>query len=274
MARFLALLSLVWLLSGILAIYLPWRNWIKMPTETSARLEEIRNLGELAITPIVEPKGFIGGWFQGGKIEAGLLFGAIVFGLHAIGLIWAENTQQAGFILVFIAMLWTLLASWQLQRALLADNALEIARVEAGLDEDVDIAYSDDDSTAGLLVDNKTGIRGRPDQIIIVEGEFIPVEQKTGKIPHKPHKSHEIQLLAYLHLVEFTTNRAPPYGVLRYGNDNLHTIDWDEKGKKRLYASTKEIQRLMVQGGAERNHNRPGKCENCSRRYACDSSLV
>lgn len=274
MARFLALLSLVWLLAGILAIYLPWRNWIKMPTETSARLEEIRNLGELAITPIVEPQGFIGGWFRGGKIEAGLLFGAIVFGLHAIGLIWAKNTQQAGFILVFIAMLWTLLASWQLQRALLADNALEIARVEAGLDEDVDIAYSDDDSTAGLLVDNKTGIRGRPDQITIVEGEFIPVEQKTGKIPHKPHKSHEIQLLAYLHLVESTTGRAPPYGVLRYGNDNLHTIDWDEMGKKRLYASTKEIQRLMVQGGAERNHNRPGKCENCSRRYACDSSLV
>jgi CRISPR-associated exonuclease Cas4 len=222
----------------------------------------------------VEPLGFIGGWFQGGKVEAGLLFGSIIFGLHAIGLIWAQNTQQAGFILIVIAMLWTLLASWQLQRALLADNALEIARVEAGLDEDVDVAYSDDDSTAGLLIDNKTGIRGRPDQITIVDGEFIPVEQKTGKIPNKPHKSHEIQLLAYLHLVESTTGRAPPYGVLRYGTDNLHTIDWDDKGKKRLISSTKEIQRLMVQGGAERNHNRPGKCENCSRRYACDSSLV
>jgi len=274
MARYLALLSVVWLLSGILAIYLPWRNWIKMPTETTARLEEIRSLGELAISPVVEPMGFIGGWFQGGKVEAGLLFGSIVIGLHAIGLIWAENTQQAGFILVLIAMLWTLLASWQLQRALLADNALEIARVEAGLEEDVDVAYSDDDSTAGLLVDDETGIRGRPDQITIVDGEFIPVEQKTGKIPNKPHKSHEIQLLAYLHLVESTTNRTPPYGVLRYGNDNLHTIAWDDKAKKRLYSSTKEIQRLMVQGGAERNHNRPGKCEHCSRRYACDVSLV
>jgi hypothetical protein len=31
---------------------------------------------------------------------------------------------------------------------------------------------------------------------------------------------------------------------------------------------------LMTEGGAERNHNRKGKCESCSRRYACDSRLV
>ena len=273
-SRYLSILSVVWLIAALLAIYLPWRKWIDLPIEKSPELRDLKNLDEVAIPRTLQPYGFIGGWRQGGRVEAGLLMGATIFGLHAIGLMWAEDKEQAGFILVTVAMIWTLLASWQLQRALLADNALEVARINAGLDENTDVAYSDDEATAGLLVDDLSGLRGRPDQIVIVDGEFIPVEQKTGKIPEKPHKSHKIQLLAYLHLVESTTGRKPPYGVLKYGSENLHTIDWNEENEHQLFSAVKEVQRLMVQGGAERNHNRKGKCESCSRRYACDSSLV
>ena len=273
-SRYLSILSVVWLIAGLLAIYLPWRKWINLPIEKSPELQDLKNLDEVAIPRTLEPYGFIGGWRQGGRVEAGLLMGATIFGLHAIGLMWAEDKEQAGFILVTVAMIWTLLASWQLQRALLADNALEVARINAGLDENTDVAYSDDEATAGLLVDDLSGLRGRPDQIVIVDGEFIPVEQKTGKIPERPHKSHKMQLLAYLHLVESTTGRKPPYGVLKYGSENLHTVDWNEENEHQLFSAVKEVQRLMVQGGAERNHNRKGKCESCSRRYACDSSLV
>ena len=273
-SRYLSILSVVWLIAALLAIYLPWRKWINLPIEKSPELQDLKNLDEVAIPRTLQPYGFIGGWRQGGRVEAGLLMGATIFGLHAIGLMWAEDKEQAGFILVTVAMIWTLLASWQLQRALLADNALEVARINAGLDENTDVAYSDDEATAGLLVDDLSGLRGRPDQIVIVDGEFIPVEQKTGKIPEKPHKSHKMQLLAYLHLVESTTGRNPPYCVLKYGSENLHTIDWNDENEHQLFSAVKEVQRLMVQGGAERNHNRKGKCESCSRRYACDSSLV
>lgn len=273
-ARYLTLLAIVWLLVGLVAVYLPWRKWLDIPIQRTDDFNEIKSLDDTIIPHTFQPYGFIGGWGQGGKVEAGLLMGATIFGLHAIGLTWAGNKEQAGFILVAMAMLWTLLASWQLQRALLADNALEVARMEAGIESEVEVTYSDDDSKAGLLVDEFSGLRGRPDQIVIVDGEFIPVEQKTGKIPKSPHKSHKIQLLAYLHLVESTTGLKPPYGVLRYGNENLHSIDWNDSSKHLLFSAVKEVQRLMTQGGAERNHNRKGKCESCSRRYACDSSLV
>ena len=187
-SRYLWILSVIWLIAGLLAIYLPWRKWINLPIENSPELQDLKNLDEVAIPRTLEPYGFIGGWKQGGRVEAGLLMGATIFGLHAIGLMWAEDKEQAGFILVTVAMIWTLLASWQLQRALLADNALEVARINAGLDENTDVAYSDDEATAGLLADDLSGLRGRPDQIVIVDGEFIPVEQKTGKIPERPHK--------------------------------------------------------------------------------------
>ena len=104
-----------------------------------------------------QPLGFLGGWGEGGRVEAGLLFGAMICMLHAIGLTWAENRSQAGFILAVLAMIWTLLASWQLQKALLADNELE-TQIRCRNDDKMDVAYSDDEESAGLLKDDETGL--------------------------------------------------------------------------------------------------------------------
>jgi len=272
-SKYLTMLALTWLIVAIFAIYLPWRKFFKMSVN-KGEYNEIKNFDETVIPYTFQPLGFLGGWGEGGRVEAGLLFGAIICILHAIGLTYAQNKQQAGFILAVVAMLWTLMASWQLQRALMVDNELEIAKIDAGIKENMDVSYSDDDETAGLLKDDETGLRGRPDQIVIVDGEFIPMEQKTGKIPEKPHDSHKYQLLAYVHLVEKTTGNKPPYGVIKYGEDNLHQIFWNDENYQSLMDLTKEIQDRMVNGGAKRNHERIGKCQNCSRRYACESSLA
>lgn len=273
MARYLALWSVTTLIAGLIAISVPWRSWIgineTVPRQKTKFLEERDDLQQFW-----EPKGFIGGWFEAGRVEASLLFGSIVLGLHAIALAAADNRDQATFILFITAMAWTLAASWQLQRVLLSDTALQTMKKDIDIEEDAEIAYSDNDVDSNLLVDEKLGLRGRPDQIVIVDGEFIPVEQKTGKVPKNPHSSHRMQLLAYLHLVEKSTTKSSPYGVLRYGSENLHQIPWTVNAKKELREAVSEIQRLMVEGGAVRNHERPGKCRNCSRRYACDDSLV
>ena len=273
-ARYLALWAFSLLVTSIVAVYLPWREWIGWTNTIAKSKLNFENTNDGSIEDVFEPQGFIGGWFEAGRFEAGLLFSAIALALHSIALVGAENKTQAGFLLAVVAMAWTLLASWQLQKALLADNALQIAREIAGLKENTEIAYSDDEETTSILEDPITGLRGRPDQIVIVDGEFIPVEQKTGRIPKSPHRSHKMQVLAYLHLVEINTKRPTPYGVLRYGNENLHQIPWDQENKETLFNAIAEVQRLMVQGDAKRNHNRPGKCNNCSRNYACPDVLT
>ena len=273
LARYLALWALVLLIAGLIATYLPWRRWLgwnETVAETRSRI--IKDYDE--IQPVFEGPNFIGGWFEAGRTEVSLFFGAIVLVLHAIALAGADNRSQATFILFLTAMGWTLAASWQLQRVLLSENALELVRKDVDLDQAADVAYSDDDASTNLLIDKETGLRGRPDQIVIVDGEFIPVEQKTGKVPVKPHQSHRMQVLAYLHLVEVSTKKSSPYGVIRYGKENLHQIDWTGAAKQELFSAISEVQRLMVEGGAKRNHERPGKCRNCSRRYACSESLV
>ena len=273
MAKILSMWSVSFLGAAILSIVVPWRNWLNMEPTNSEIETRSKSFEATGLEPTWNPIGFLGGWFSGGKTEAGLLLSTIVIGLHAIALAAADNRTQAGFILVVTAFVWTFIATWQLQKSLFAENEMIANRNRAGLEEGTDIVYSDDDKSSGLLQDTKTGLRGRPDQIIIIDGEFIPVEQKTGRVPKKPHQSHRVQLLAYISLVETSTKKAPPYGVLKYGEEDAHQVFWDKHAKELLHSSIKEVQKLMVEGGAKRNHEREGKCRNCSRRHACEQSL-
>ena len=273
-AKILSMWSVSCLIAAVLSIALPWRNWFKIEHSIKEIREMKNRFASTGLEPTWSPIGFLGGWFSAGKTEAGLLLATILIGIHAIALVAAEDRNQAGFILIVIAFIWTFFATWQLQRSLKAESQMVINREKAGLQEGAELVYSDDDETTDLLIDEVSGLRGRPDQIVIIDGEFIPVEQKTGKIPKKPHQSHRLQLLAYVSLVETSTMKSPPYGLLRYGEQDLHQIFWDEHGKQHLRESIIEVQRLMSEGGAKRNHQREGKCRNCSRRYACSESLV
>tara|TARA_Y100000766_G_scaffold38193_2_gene27963 strand:+ start:12962 stop:14131 length:1170 start_codon:yes stop_codon:yes gene_type:complete len=273
-AKILSMWSVSCLIAAVLSIALPWRNWFKIEHSIKEIREMKNRFASTGLEPTWSPIGFLGGWFSAGKTEAGLLLATILIGIHAIALVAAEDRNQAGFILIVIAFIWTFFATWQLQRSLKAESQMVINREKAGLQEGAELVYSDDDETTDLLIDEVSGLRGRPDQIVIIDGEFIPVEQKTGKIPKKPHQSHRLQLLAYVSLVETSTKKSPPYGLLRYGEQDLHQIFWDEHGKQHLRESIIEVQRLMSEGGAKRNHQREGKCRNCSRRYACSESLV
>lgn len=273
LAKILSMWSVSFLAAAILSIVIPWRNWLNMEPTVSEIETLSKNFESTGLKPTWNPIGFLGGWFSGGKTEAGLLLATIVIGLHAIGLAAADNRSQAGFILVVTAFVWTFLATWQLQKSLFAENEMIEKRGRAGLDEDTQLVYSDDDESSGLLRDEETGLRGRPDQIVIIDGEFIPVEQKTGRVPKKPHQSHRVQLLAYISLVETNTKKSPPYGILKYGEEDVHQVFWDQHAKNSLLTSIKKVQKLMVEGGAKRNHEREGKCRNCSRRHACEQSL-
>ena len=168
---------------------------------------------------------------------------------------------------------WLILSSSQLHRVLRSIAAREKLSIELGIDYSTKINYSDDSKDSSILSDEEIGLRGRPDQIVVIDGNFIPVEQKTGKIPNEPHLSHKIQLLAYIHLIESSTGTSPPYGALRYGSEIAFPIEWNDEHRDLLMEHLKEIQRLTVEGGAERNHQQIGKCRNCSRNHVCTDPL-
>ena len=269
-SRLLAAGALSFLLVGMLAVLVPWRKTIGLNEpfrpELNGRME--------TIDPVFEPRGFMGGWFEGGILEVSMFVSAIVLALHSSALLFADNRQQASYVLGMTTVGWTLLASIVLRRALKSNEEAKRIATENDFVPSDEITYSDDEETAQLLVDEESGLRGRPDQIVIIDSQFIPVEQKTGKVPKRPHDSHRLQALAYARLVETTTGRSPPYALLRYGPDNLHQLMWDEVAKKELDERIHQIQSAMAIGGAKRNHKRAGKCKNCSRRHACSERLA
>ena len=173
LAKILSMWSVSFLAAAILSIVIPWRNWLNMEPTVSEIETLSKNFESTGLKPTWNPIGFLGGWFSGGKTEAGLLLATIVIGLHAIGLAAADNRSQAGFILIVTAFVWTFLATWQLQKSLFAENEMIENRGRAGLDEDTQLVYSDDDESSGLLRDEETGLRGRPDQIVIIDGERL-----------------------------------------------------------------------------------------------------
>ena len=75
-------------------------------------------------------------------------------------------------------------------------------------------------------------------------------------------------MLAYIHLVEI--NIRNKHGILQYGNENIHQIIWDDAAKSELFDEVQEIQRLMVEGGANVIMNE-WQMQNCSRKYGNES---
>ena len=272
--KYLVILAVVWLFLAITLITLPWRKWLGRPFGL-AQPPKFSGSG-LGIDeyekPLIKEDEGVG---KGGAIEVWLLIGSIAVALHGLAIYWAENRTVITFSLIVITLAWLLISAWQLHRVLTREKDAEKAREKTGLSKNGVLAYSDDSGQqASLLIDQETGIRGRPDQIVKIDNQFIPVEQKTGKVPNNPHESHRMQLLAYLYLVEKTTSIKPDYGILQYAENSLYTIAWNSEAETDLVKSVKEVQRLMVEGGATRNHQRVGKCRNCSRRKSCPQSLV
>ena len=270
--KFLVLLALVWLILAIFLLILPWRKWLGWNEKLVTNSDDVSQT-ESDLQPLITPlKLGEKGWLTFGRLEALILFSAIALSLHGIALTFAQNRSLATFALLVLALIWTLLATTRLQAALSANQRIKEKNKEGGLEELGEIQYSDGGDSI-LLEDLETGLRGRPDQITRIGNDLIPVELKTGKIPKKPHKSHRFQILAYLHLIESMTGSPPPFGFLRYGAESVFSIDWNAKEKANLFSVIKQIQKVTVQGGAKRDHNRPGKCESCSRKEGCPDRL-
>jgi CRISPR-associated exonuclease Cas4 len=128
------------------------------------------------------------------------------------------------------------------------------------------------------LVSKRHFLIGSPDLLIEENGEKIPVEIKTGKLPPKPHFSHIMQVSAYLVLVDVNYNQNTPYGYIEYspadGNRRRHKVEWDMMTKALVLSKVSEIREAGRTGEVHRNHNREGKCRFCSRRKGCPERLA
>lgn len=196
---------------------------------------------------------------------------AAVIATAAVSIQGVQNSALAqGF--EAIALAWLVGASFFLYRSMRALEAARATREKYAVKGEV--VYIDSNmEKPKLFVSKKLGLSGRPDAVVLDGEHHIPVEIKTGRVPRGPLFSHILQIAAYCVLLEEEYGKAPPYGVIRYG-DVSYEIEYNEDQKRLLLQKLADMRAAIRKGEAHRNHNRPGKCVHCSRRAVCPERLA
>lgn len=172
-----------------------------------------------------------------------------------------------------ISLFWLAGATYWLKRSIVLRNEAEDKRRELSVEQG-DVEYVDREKEKSRMLESEEfRLRGRPDYILKVEDDTVPVEVKTGRVPKGPFFSHVLQIAAYCFLVEQDTGNSPPYGVVKYGDEEFE-VEFDESLKDLLLEKLDDMREALEEEDVHRNHSREGKCKNCSRRDICPESLV
>ena len=234
----LPLLSIIWFLAVIAMLYL-----------SALRGRAIIQVRRLQIVAIV-----------------GLVL--MVVAMNIGNLIQAD--PMVSMILEALALVWLIAASLALYLSLSASQKVGERMNAEGLEGEIKYVGTDDSQ---LYLSERYGLSGRPDFVLEIDGQLIPGDLKTGRTPKGPLFSHILQVATYCLLIAESSGKRPPYGLLLYGSEE-HEIEFDAELEKILLEKVDEMRKLMRSGEVHRNHNRPGKCANCSRRESCPEKLV
>jgi CRISPR-associated exonuclease Cas4 len=192
---------------------------------------------------------------------------AMVIALNAVTLLQVD--QEVAAIFEALALIWLMGASAALYFSLMAESLAKRKRRQVNVDGKLLYIGTDDQR---LLVSQKYKLTGRPDYILMVGNEPIPVEMKTGRQPKGPFFSHILQVGAYCLLLSDERGKRVSRGILKYGSVE-HEIEFDDELESLLLAKLDEMRGLMKTGDVHRNHNRAGKCAGCSRRENCPERI-
>lgn len=130
------------------------------------------------------------------------------------------------------------------------------------------VAVDEPGARSPLLRSVRWGLTGRPDELRrSSDGRLVPIEFKSRASPRGGvPSSHRVQVATYCLLVEETTGRAPPFGVVRYGDGGEFRIPWDGAQRAEVLAVLTEL-RQPYDGRATPSRAR---CARCPWREVCD----
>ncbi len=241
-AQLLAAVSLIWLLSSVYFLY---------------RAEHLSSEAER---------------FLSERVILGFAMGAVVIAVAAVSTPGFVSSLAAEAFMA-LALLWLIGATIFLYGSMRAAEVALRTRAKYELASGALVYVDSNREKPKLFVSTRYGLSGRPDAVLLEGDLHIPVEVKTGRTPRGPLFSHILQIAAYCLLMEEEYGKAPPYGVIRYG-DGSHDIEYNEDLKRLVLQKMGEMRACVTKGAAHRNHSRPGKCVHCSRRSVCPERLA
>jgi CRISPR-associated exonuclease Cas4 len=138
------------------------------------------------------------------------------------------------------------------------------------------VVYSDTGAWSPVekpLFDAQLGLTGKPDYLVEQNGKLIPVEVKTGRTPEAPYDAHIFQVAVYCLLVQKTTGKRPPNGIIHYPNRDF-AVDYTPKLESALLDLLANIRSDERRSNVKRSHDDGQRCRWCGFRHACDERLA
>lgn len=131
------------------------------------------------------------------------------------------------------------------------------------------VAFDEGRRTYPDLVSEEHRLVGRPDELWRhPDGRLIPVEIKSRRAPSSGvFASHRVQVEAYCLLLESTTGRPPPYGVVSYAGGESRKVPWNREARDEVLRLLRQV-RLPYDGRADPSQR---KCSGCRYRTGCDA---
>jgi CRISPR-associated exonuclease Cas4 len=201
------------------------------------------------------------------QIVAGFAIVAMVIALNAVTIL--DVNPELAVVLEIIALLWLIAASLALYVSIRSGRMAREIREKRAIQGEIKYV---DNGEPRMLRSERLGLQGRPDYILEIEGEMVPVELKSGRTPKGPLFSHILQVAAYCVLLEEEGQKVT-HGILRY-EEAEHEIEYNQDLRIMVLSKLDDMRALMKSGDVHRNHHRPGKCRSCSRREGCPERLV
>ena len=122
------------------------------------------------------------------------------------------------------------------------------------------------------LIARKLGLVGKPDYLLELRGQIIPVEVKPGRRAGRPYESDLMQLAAYCVLVEETSGVAPSHGLLRYAEQTFR-LDYTDQIRADLLSILDEMREALADVDCERSHEDRWRCASCGFFEQCTDAL-
>jgi CRISPR-associated exonuclease Cas4 len=278
--RIFLIITVLWLYGGFIFLYRALRANMRLRLLVDAQMKKTAVFGvdrritnSLGLSDSIEK-----GTYDYERAVIWFAAIAMILALNAIIMNFSKSMEELygtliAHIFEIVALIWLLGASFFLFMVSRYSRVLARLRNLHGIEKST-IEYVDaPDEGSELLYSEKLGLRGRPDYILKNNGNLVPVEAKTGRIPRGPLFSHILQLAAYCLLIEENYKKAPPYGIIKY-SEVQHKIDYTDELRSTLISKLENMRKIQASGEAHRNHKRPAKCKGCSRREECPEKLV
>ena len=140
-------------------------------------------------------------------------------------------------------------------------------RRRLGLSEATVLAADDSALGAPTLRSARFCLVGRPDHVVRVGRQLIPVEQKPRA--RRVQDSHVMQVAAQCLLVSDVYGVRPPYGVLVLADGERHQVPFTRELEQRLLATLEQMHAWLASDDEPGARWMGGRCRGCGYFATC-----